>query len=217
MRATREALSIEAADLARQAKMAYSTLIDLENDRQKSSRRLHAIADALSVNAKWLETGRGPKESRGAGGPGAPTVVPFHLRFAGAGDGAENLHTDEAKVGGLYFQPESLNRKHIHPDSAAVFIVRGDSMRPRLKPGDAILFDQSQTGIRDGAMYVIEWGEGSDVTTRVKRLRKTTDGRVEVYSDNTADPAFARPDFWTPGSPGMRILGRVRWIGSWED
>lgn len=50
-------------DLAIQVHIKVSTLGDLENNRQKGSRKLHLIAAALRLNAHYLETGKGEPEA----------------------------------------------------------------------------------------------------------------------------------------------------------
>lgn len=50
------------SELARRAKIPYSTLADIEQGRQKSSTKLHQIAAALGVNVQYLATGKGEPE-----------------------------------------------------------------------------------------------------------------------------------------------------------
>lgn len=73
VRAVREELGIEAADLAKAAGMAYSTLMDIENERQKRSTKLHRIAAVLGVHPDWLESGEGPRNA--AEGPALPKAA----------------------------------------------------------------------------------------------------------------------------------------------
>jgi len=49
--------------LAKDVKMAPSTLSDLENDRQDGSGKLHLIAAYLRLNPHYLETGKGEPEA----------------------------------------------------------------------------------------------------------------------------------------------------------
>lgn len=48
---------------AKSVGLAYSTLADLENDRQDGSKQLHLIAACLRLNAHYLETGKGEPEA----------------------------------------------------------------------------------------------------------------------------------------------------------
>jgi ribosome-binding protein aMBF1 (putative translation factor) len=66
IRQLRERRGIEAADLARAAKLAYSTLMDLENGRSKSTTKLPALIRELRTNARYLETGKGDPDDTAA-------------------------------------------------------------------------------------------------------------------------------------------------------
>lgn len=57
IRRIREGKHISRAALARAAGMSYSSLADLENGYQKSTTKLHRIAEALAVTPEHLETG----------------------------------------------------------------------------------------------------------------------------------------------------------------
>jgi transcriptional regulator with XRE-family HTH domain len=57
IRRLRKSRHLGVREVARRAGIAQSTWYDIENDRQKSSTRLHHIADALGVTVVELETG----------------------------------------------------------------------------------------------------------------------------------------------------------------
>lgn len=60
-------------ELAKKARMAPTTLADLENDRQDGSRKLHLIAAGLRLKAHYVETGKGePEEEYAQESPEAP-------------------------------------------------------------------------------------------------------------------------------------------------
>jgi len=63
IRAEREDQGLSRATVAKRAKIAPSTLSDLELGYSTQSVALHRIADALGVSARWLETGTGGKRS----------------------------------------------------------------------------------------------------------------------------------------------------------
>lgn len=50
-------------ELASKVKLAYSTLADLENDKQDTTKNLHLIAEVLRVNRHYLETDEGDPEA----------------------------------------------------------------------------------------------------------------------------------------------------------
>lgn len=61
-------------ELAKAAKIAPSTLSDLENDRQDGTGKLHLVTAALRLNAHYVETGKGEPEAEFAQEP--PTEAP---------------------------------------------------------------------------------------------------------------------------------------------
>jgi phage repressor protein C with HTH and peptisase S24 domain len=135
-------------------------------------------------------------------------VPVFDLEVA-AGGGAMNF--DMPAKGSLMFQASSLRRKGISAKTSAVGYVRGDSMLPRLRDGDALLFDRADTIVRPGKVYVIRRGDEAFV----KRL--FPEGlRYRVVSDNKSDPQWTE---WYVDvhDPDLEIVGRVRWVASWED
>ena len=65
IREEREALNIKRPDLAKRTGIPYPTLAGIENGDQTTSTKIHAIAEALGVKPRWLETGEGPKHAVG--------------------------------------------------------------------------------------------------------------------------------------------------------
>ncbi|MFK7088661.1 helix-turn-helix transcriptional regulator [Chromobacterium violaceum] len=49
--------------LARRAGVGHSTIVGIEVERVRETRKLVPIARALGVAPQWLETGRGPREA----------------------------------------------------------------------------------------------------------------------------------------------------------
>lgn len=113
----------------------------------------------------------------------------------------------------LKFRASSLRRKGLRPQHLHVYYGAGDSMEPRITEGDAILFDTSDTTPKDGAIFMIQRGR----EIFAKRC-EILDGIVYFRSDNPRGThtwnKARRMD--NPRDP-ITILGRVRWIGSWED
>jgi len=130
---------------------------------------------------------------------------------AGLGNGAEA--NEYAEAHSLKFKASSLSRKRLQPDKLAVFYGKGDSMLPRIRPGDAILFDTSDTRPVDGAIFLIMW-RGEYYAKRAMAL----DDIVYFVTDNaTADHNWNKPKRMDSKRDPIEIIGRVRWIGSWED
>lgn len=129
----------------------------------------------------------------------------------GLGAGAEA--EEYAETHKLKFRASSLRRKGLRPTSLAVFYGRGDSMEPRIRENDAVLFDTSDTRPVDGGIFVVQLGP----EINVKRC-EIIDDIVYFRSDNPAgDHTWRKPRRMDNARNPITILGRVRWIGSWED
>jgi len=208
----REAQGLERADLVRLTKIGYSTIAELENNGMKSTTKLHLIASALGVNANWLATGRLPKEPV-VEDPDWP-AIPAYAQAVGLGEGAE---ADEyAESHKLKFKATSLRRKRLNPKDLCVFYGKGDSMLPRIHDGDAVLFDTGDTTPKHGQIYVIQV-HGLGVEYQAKRAM-ILDGTVYFEALNpSGDHKWQIPRRMDDKKSPIAVVGRVRWIGSWED
>jgi DNA-binding Xre family transcriptional regulator len=173
------------------------------------------LCKALRVNRDWLLHGRGPIE----GVEGAPKEpdwadVRGYAQAVGLGNGAEAQ--EYAETHKLKFKASSFARKRLKADAMAVFYGSGDSMEPRIHDGDAILFDTKDTKPRDGALFIIQvHGDRSEY--QVKRC-ETLDDIVFFKADNpSGDHGWKKPRRMDAKKQPIEIIGRVRWIGSWED
>lgn len=165
------------------------------------------IEDAIGRPVGWLDAPHWDDADEPT--PAALVEIPIYSARVSAGPGADNR--DAAKIGTLFFRPSSLAKKGIAQEHAHVFPVDGDSMIPRLYKGDVVMIDTTQTTIRNGKIYVLRIGDDDSL---VKRLFQLPDGKIRVCSDNKSDPQYA--DFEVD-QHDVTIIGRVRWIGSWED
>lgn len=215
IRKEREAQKISRATLARHAGIAVSTLSDLELGLSKGTTVLHKIAARLGVAVEWLETGRGtkhappPSEASSEWGD-----VRGYAQAAGLSEGVEAQ--EYAETHKLKFRADSLARKRLKAKDLAVFYGKGDSMEPRIHDGDALLFDQSDTRPRDGYLYVIIVPGAGAESYSVKRC-EMIDDMVLFKADNPkGDHNWHKPRRMDDPKRPIRIVGRVRWIGSWE-
>ncbi len=168
-------------------------------------------AKALGVNPRWLGTGEGPMEEEERDWS---DIKGFSQRAA-LGDGAEAAEWEETHK--LKFRADSLQRKHLRPDTLRVFYGKGDSMLPRIRSGDAILFDASDTSPRDQKLFVIQSAGPKGPEYSAKRCLELG-GMVFFESLNPeADHNWKKPRLMTDPKKPIIIIGRIRWIGSWED
>lgn len=194
-------------DLVTRAGVKYPTLAGIENGDQKDSTQLPQIADALSVNVHWLQTGKGPRDASSLDDDWKDVIR--YRQAAAAGDGA---NPDEyAETDRLKFKSSSLRKKGLHARKLAVFYADGDSMEDRIHNGDALLFNQDDTAPLDGKIFVVKY-KGDYLVKRLEQYGQ----QWFLKSDNTDDPKWKKPVPVTIGDT-CEIIGRVRWIGSWED
>jgi phage repressor protein C with HTH and peptisase S24 domain len=155
-----------------------------------------------------------PEQSGGSRTEPSWEDVKGYAQAVGLGGGAEAQ--EYAETHKLKFKSSSLARKRLRQDSLAVFYGEGDSMEPRIHSGDAILFDTSDASPRDGALFVIQvHGDRSEY--QVKRC-EILDDIVYFKADNPAgDHNWKKPRRMDAKRAPIQIIGRVRWIGSWED
>ncbi len=110
IRRERQEQKLSRQALADLVPIPYPTLAGIENDDQLGSTRLHAIAAALGVSARWLETGRGLKDAKKTSRESQPLILDpsimaealalLHFDEHVAGD--YSLHRESARLCELY-------------------------------------------------------------------------------------------------------------------
>jgi transcriptional regulator with XRE-family HTH domain len=139
--------------------------------------------------------------------------IPLRASTQGLAAGGGRVPDDYAETHKLMFRESSLRRKGLNKSNLQVEYVSGESMLPRLKDGDAVLIDKSDTSpIQDGAIYWIR----HENHYFVKQLHKAGKKAIVIESMNKSDPKWRKPIVVENGDD-FAVLGRVRWIGSWED
>lgn len=145
----------------------------------------------------------GPVMTAEIDGADFAAVPRYEVSFA-AGDGRVNGET--APVGAIAFRRDWLTRENIHPSSAMVVSVKGDSMSPTLCDGDMVLVDQSRKTPINRRIYALI---GPDGEARIKRVERLSAGLL-LLSDNDAYPSDLIP---TVDAKRVEILGEVVWSG----
>lgn len=207
---------LERKELAELSGVPYPTLAGIENGDQASTTKLHAIAQALGVNSQWLETGTGPKYA-GTSQSDAPdwSDVKGYAQAVGLGKTVEGVEYEEAHK--LKFRAESLRRKGLKPDRLHVVYGAGDSMLPRIHPGDAIMFDAGDVKPKHGQLYVISLPGTRTKEYQVKRAMVLDDVTYFSADNPQGDHEWRTPRRMDARRHPIEVVGRVRWIGSWED
>jgi phage repressor protein C with HTH and peptisase S24 domain len=207
IRLARKARGWTLDELTKRSGVKRSAISEVERGKTQRSRDAAALARALGVNVDWLADGRGKMEAPGALDEDWPSVLAYE-QPASLGPGAE---PDEyAITHQLKFRAQSLARQRLKADNLGVCYGKGDSMLPRIRSGDAILFDRADTAPKNGKLYVVTYGRD----LLAKKLKMFA-GRWHIQSLNESDPLFENPEP-IDEHKGLVIHGRVRWIGSWE-
>jgi phage repressor protein C with HTH and peptisase S24 domain len=176
--------------------LAFARALDVDPTEIRSDLPEQRLSPAAAADAGWLD-------------------VQGFAQAVGLGSGPEADEYAEAHK--LKFRAESLSRKRLFARNLAVMYGTGDSMLPRIHPGDAILFDTSDTKPRDGAIFVVQVHGIAKAEYQAKRCM-VLDEAVYFAADNPAgDHQWRKPRRMDAKRAPIEIIGRVRWIGSWED
>lgn len=211
-RESRQQTQQQVADLARVSKQAISK-IENGGTTDPEYNTLDRIASAWGISTRWLADERGPRE-RSEDDPDWPGVRAY-AQAVGLGEGVEADEYAEAHK--LKFRASSLAKKRLKPDSLRVFYGKGDSMLPRVRSGDAVLFDIGDSIPRDGVLYVIQVHGVANKEYQVKRALILDDVVFFAADNPSGDHGWIKPRRMDAKRSEIEVIGRVRWIGSWED
>lgn len=144
--------------------------------------------------------------------------IPIHATTQRLGLGSSAAIEEYAEAYKLKFRTQSLRKKGLDAARCEVAYGKGDSMLPRIRNGDAILFNRAQTAPDDGKLFVIEIdGVTGQMEPQVKRCL-ILGGNVYFEALNPdGDHTWRKARPMDDKRHTIKILGRVRWIGSWED
>lgn len=95
------------------------------------------------------------------------------------------------------------------PENVVVMRVHGDSMERTLFDGDRVAVNTADNkAIADGRVYVFVTG-GVEPDVKIKRLYKTSDGRLRIVSDNQDKSQYPDEYLTTEEASNVFIVGRV--------
>lgn len=186
---------------------------------------LIALARTLGTTTEWLLSGVGvPEKSNAdiakmevgiyqAGDPvpdGYVAIDYYDDVYVSAGNGYLNL--EKPSNNKMLFPVDLIKECNVEPATTKVIHVRGESMFPKLKDGQAISIDMSARTIYDGEIYAFQVGDD----TKIKYLFNWNDegkGGFKAVSANSDKNQF--PDeYYSPSrieSEGITILGQYWW------
>lgn len=204
-----EALPFTKAVLAEKLDVTPQAITGWEKTGRIAKKKLAGLAALTGSSINYFLTGTIDREDEGW------SKVLGYAQAVGLGDGIEA--NEYAETHKLKFRTESLSRKGLTAGGLGVVYGKGDSMLPRVRPGDAILFDTTDTRPKDEALFVVmaQGVGGSEYS--VKRCRHFGE---DVYFDALnpqGDHQWRKPRKMDDKRHPITIIGRVRWLGSWED
>lgn len=137
----REAKGISQEKLAQLSGVKQPTISNIESGRNKGSAYVAQLANALSVSAHWLATGRGSKVPSGTNiepGPEIRGTVPL-ISWTAAGRWADVV--DSLQPGDA--EEWVSTTATVGPNAFALRVV-GDSMEPRIPDGSIVIIDPAR-------------------------------------------------------------------------
>lgn len=233
IKAEREAREWTQDQLAKRVKragaktMSQPAVHKLETNPNAQTRAIGYFAQALGVNVRWLQTGKGEKlamrfqqpdhpverQLRGAA-PGQVSVMELDV-YAPSGDGGDgdagNAITANEEAGaivGVHTMPAASFREAygFSPQRIRIIPVKGNSMAPDLWPGQRVMVDIEDKAPSPPGVFVI-WDGMALVLKYVEVIANSDPLRVRISSKN---PAF---------QPYERVLGEAhingRVVGVW--
>lgn len=132
-------------------------------------------------------------------------VIPFYTLTA-KNDGLD-IGGDRT-VDTMIFNKEWIHRElHVNSEQLYLLYVEGESMTPKLNPGDVLLIDHADTTVMKDGIYALQM----DDALLVKHLQRLPDRRIKVISDNPKYEPFELS--LDRLGENIDIIGRVVWLG----
>lgn len=232
-----ETLGVRLKQLRKEKKVTQQQLADAigvsktsviyweKDENMPKHESLMALAKALKTTPQWLLDGVAVPEKSNAdiakmevgiyqdGDPvpdGYVAIDYYDDVFVSAGNGYLNL--EKPSNNKMLFPVDLIRECNVEPSTTKVIHVRGESMFPKLKDGQAISIDMSARTIYDGEIYAFQVGDD----TKIKYLFNWNEqgkGGFKAVSANSDKNQF--PDeYYSPNrieSEGVSILGQYWW------
>lgn len=135
--------------------------------------------------------------------------IPFYKDFAVACGHGTDLVAMQNEKRRLRLSRATLDRIGSHKDKVFATLADSDSMSPTINDKDTIWVDQSKESIKDGKIFVFEYGG----LFMCKRLYRLPNNGLKVVSDNAVD----YPEWEISGDDreknGFTLIG---WVFHWS-
>lgn len=163
-------------ELAKRAKLAQSTIANIEGGRNKGSKHIVTIARVLRCRAQWLETGAHPIEATANVVESPPDQYPVPMiDFVSAGSG--RTISDPTAPGAAH---EIIWTDLKVSDGTFGLTIKGDSMEPEFSEGDKVIIDPAVQP-RPGNYVVAKISGHDEVTFKKFRPRGLNEAGQDVF------------------------------------
>lgn len=221
----REKLNLTQQEVADRAGMSQPTYYKIESGKSQRTTYLNELANVLKVTPNWLATGQGEMTALQSNiSPNFEPVsdwddatpleadevsIPFYKDFGVAcGHGSDGVAYENEKRR-LRISRATIDRIGSYKDKIMATLADGDSMSPTINDGDTIWVDMSKETIKDGKIFVFEYGG----LFMCKRLYRLPNNGLRVVSDN----ADVYPEWEITGEEreqnGFKLIG---WVWHWS-
>nr|WP_321460445.1 S24 family peptidase [uncultured Cohaesibacter sp.] len=165
------------------------------------SEHLIRISEFADVSIDWLLKGK-----EFTTGNSAFIGIPRYDASLSAGNGFWNIETASV-LDHIPFTAEFLRRRlgRSNPDDLIILTANGDSMEPLIGDADLVMVDRKKNELTDGICAFVLNG-----MARVKRLRQTLNGDLEVMSEN---PLYDKELLKKEELANFQLIGKVVWCG----
>lgn len=181
-----------------------NTIGNYERDERQPDASFLKVLSDRGWNINWVLTGEGAMRIDEIGAADDDIIqLPLYDVCAAAGHGSF-INTQNVKKMipfSSYFIYTFLRAK---PADLVLFEIDGDSMGDKIKPGDVVMADTSQTNI-SGGIYAFTIGD----TLMAKYLQRLSSDRVQVSSENKAYSPFDLD--LNDESILFEVVGRIVW------
>lgn len=226
LKSARKEQKLTQVEVSKAVGITQASYSELERGLVKSTSKIVEIANLFKVNPTWLATGQGEMIA-----PFDPTKLKDYHRIDDWDDDTP-LDADELEFvfykdfrvacghgsDGVVYDNEwrklrmsraTIERIGSYKDKIFATLADGDSMSPTINDGDTIWVDMSKQNIKDGKIFVFEYGG----LFMCKRLYRLPNDGLRVVSDN----ADIYPEWQITGEQrqqnDFRLIG---WVWHWS-
>ena len=213
----RESKNLSQAKLAQMAGVPQSTIAQIETGRNKSTKRIIELAEALDTTPNYLLNGvkdlsavplsseiGSYSDKNISNNIGAYVKIPYFDMSLSADMGNATWivrDTDDK----LLFRESWLQSKGLDESSLKAMYVRGESMEPLLYDMDTILLDINDLEIIDGSVYAIIYKN----RLYIKELRNSENGIDIISYHRDYETMQVTQETYAQ----FRVLGKMVWRG----